>query len=333
MGTREIFLVTGAAGCLGSWAIRRLVGEDVDVVAFDVSEDRRRLKLVLPPDVVQQVPFEVGDIRDGQRVSEVVRSHDVTHVVHLAAVTVNPCRNNPILGAEIDVLGTINVFEAAAANDVQGVAFASTVAVFGGEEDYAGNFVGDDALPNPRTLYGAYKFNNEQVARIYAAERGLGVVGFRPCVVYGPGRDQGLTSAVSLAMLAAAVGRPYHVPHGGSTIFQFADDIARIFLAGVRTVQPGDGRTVNIGGATTSVADALKAIETASPEAAGTLTWDGPSLPFPSAMGDAGLRDLIGEPVYRSLEDGALQSIAMYRGLIERGLLDPATLRFDGSSR
>lgn len=333
MSSHDVFLVTGAAGCLGSWVIRQLVGEQTDVVAFDVSPDRRRLELVLDRSDLGQLPFAVGDIRDGDRVAEVVASHKVTHIIHLAAVTVNPCRANPILGAQIDVLGTLNVFEAAVAADVEKVAFASTVAVFGEAGDYDHGRVTDQSPAAPRTLYGAYKHANEEIARVYAKERGLGLVGLRPCVVYGPGRDQGLTSGVSLAMLSAAAGRPYHVPHGGRTIFQFAEDIAQIFIDSARAVKPGDSQILNISGTSTSVEDALAAIEAAAPEAAGTLTWDGPSLPFPSDMGDDGLRAMLGDVDYTTIMDGAARSIAMFRDLIDRGVLDPTSLRFDGASR
>ena len=64
----------------------------------------------------------------------------------------------------------------------------------------------------PGTLYGVYKRANEGTAHVYWADHGVASVGLRPHTVFGPGRDQGLTSAPTTAMLAAACGRPYRDP-------------------------------------------------------------------------------------------------------------------------
>ncbi len=61
---------------------------------------------------------------------------------------------------------------------------------------------------------------------------GLPSVGLRPFVIYGPGRDQGLTSGPSVAILAAVSGAPFHIPYGGHNLFQFAEDVARAFVGG-----------------------------------------------------------------------------------------------------
>jgi nucleoside-diphosphate-sugar epimerase len=87
----------------------------------------------------------------------------------------------------------------------------------------------------PSTLYGVYKRANEGTADVYAAERGLPSVGLRPHTVYGPGRDQGLTSAPTVAMLAAAAGSPYRLPFGGAYQLQYAPDVAAAFVAAARS--------------------------------------------------------------------------------------------------
>ena len=84
----------------------------------------------------------------------------------------------------------------------------------------------------PGTLYGVYKRANEGTAHVYWADHGVASVGLRPHTVFGPGRDQGLTSAPTTAMLAAACGRPYRIPFGGTSQFQYAPDAARAFVSG-----------------------------------------------------------------------------------------------------
>src|SRR5262249_59567368 len=82
----------------------------------------------------------------------------------------------------------------------------------------------------PGTIYGVYKRANESTAQVYRAENGVASVGLRPHTVYGIGRDQGLTSAPTTAMLSAAAGLPYTIPYGGSSQLQLARDVARAFI-------------------------------------------------------------------------------------------------------
>jgi len=82
----------------------------------------------------------------------------------------------------------------------------------------------------PGTIYGVYKRANEGTAWVYHAERGVASIGLRPHTVFGPGRDHGLTSAPTSAMLAAAAGKPFQIPYGGTSQFQYAPDVARAFV-------------------------------------------------------------------------------------------------------
>ncbi len=131
--------------------------------------------------------------------------HEITHVVHLAALQVPFVRENPVLGSQVNVTGTVNVFEAAKRLGLETtIAYASSAAVY----DRDGNVA-------PSTLYGVFKLANEGTASIYAAESGLASVGLRPFTVYGPGRDQGLTAGPTLAIAAAVRGEPYRIAFGG----------------------------------------------------------------------------------------------------------------------
>ena len=88
-----------------------------------------------------------------------------------------------------------------------------------------------DPSGHPSTHYGVYKFANEGTARIYGADDGIPSVGIRPYVVYGVGRDQGMTSSPTFAMLAAAVGRPWTISYSGTSHLQLASDTAAAFCA------------------------------------------------------------------------------------------------------
>jgi nucleoside-diphosphate-sugar epimerase len=128
----------------------------------------------------------------------------------------------------VNVGGTTNVFEAVRRSDRVGkVVYASSIAVYN-----AGESGPHPALDrHPQTVYGVFKRANEGTAHVYWADHALPSIGLRPHTVYGPGRDQGITSTPTAAMLAAASGRPYRISFGGSAQMQHADDAAGAFIA------------------------------------------------------------------------------------------------------
>src|ERR1035437_3490720 len=180
----ERFLVTGAAGCIGAWAIRLLLDEGVDVVASDVSEDLRRFRLVSHPrrDNETFVPLDVAATAE---VARVVQEHEITHIIHLAGLQVPFCAANPPLGAMVNVVGNVNIFDAVRVSERRiGIAYASSAAVFGASSAYSGGVVGDTSPLMPDTHYGVYKVANEGTARIYSLNNGIGSIGLRPFIVY-----------------------------------------------------------------------------------------------------------------------------------------------------
>jgi UDP-glucuronate 4-epimerase len=235
----ERFLVTGALGCIGAWVVRNLVREGAAPVVFDVAADPRRLKLIMEPDELAQVTFVSGDIADLAALERALDAHAITHVIHLAALQVPFCKADPPLGARVNVVGTVNVFEAVARRKdrIDRVVYASSIAVYdAADAETSGAPVRHDPSGHPATLYGVYKQANEGTARVYWQDRQVASIGLRPYTVYGVGRDQGMTSMPTKAMFAAAVGQPFHIPYGGRGDFDYADDVAKMFIACARAV-------------------------------------------------------------------------------------------------
>ena len=110
--TENRFLVTGALGCIGAWVVNELHAAGQRVYTFDLSSDRRRLALLLDPDALAAVPHISGDIADLGAVERALNTHAITNVIHLAALQIPLVRSDPPLGARVNVLGTVNVFEA-----------------------------------------------------------------------------------------------------------------------------------------------------------------------------------------------------------------------------
>ncbi|MDX1522363.1 MAG: SDR family oxidoreductase [Anaerolineae bacterium] len=318
--SQEHFLVTGAMGCIGAWVVRNLVHDQVATTVFDLGTSKHRLELIMTPDELAQVHFIHGDITNTNAVKNAVLENDITHIIHLAALQVPFCKADPPLGAAVNVVGTVNIFEAAKAAGLSLVVYASSAAVYGSKERYSARLIGPDAPLDPQNHYGVYKQANEGSARIYWQDDGIASIGLRPYTVYGLGRDQGMTSTPTKAMLAAARGEAYHISFGGYNGFQFADDVAKIFIKSARTPFKGAG-VFNIQGTVAHMSQIVAAIEAAEPAAKGRITYEETPLPLPDGLKDQALRKLLGEPANTPLLDGVAQTISHFKQAIADGRL------------
>src|SRR5581483_1388815 len=236
-------------------------------------EDRHRLELIAAPDEIAEITFVRGDVTDLAQLERTLAEHEITHVVHLAALQVPFVRANPPLGAAVNVVGTVNVFEAAHRHGLETpIAYASTAAVYDAH-----------GARNPRTLYGVFKIANEGTADVYWADAEVASVGIRPYTVFGPGRDQGLTSGPMLGMEAAARGEPYRIAFGGRTELHYAPDVARGFIGAARSDRRG-AFIYDFPGTPVSMAEVVETIEAAAPEAVGMISFDDTPLPFPDEL-------------------------------------------------
>jgi nucleoside-diphosphate-sugar epimerase len=279
----ERFLVTGALGCIGAWTVRELIREGTPVVGFDLGTNTRRLAQIVTAEELAQVVLVAGDITDLDALDRTLTEHAISNVIHLAALQVPFCRADPPLGARVNVVGTVNVFEAVRRRGpgMAPVVYTGSIGMFSPSDvDPSGRLL-EAAEPHPGNHYGVYKFANEGTARIYFADSGVPSVGLRPMTVYGAGRDQGMTSGPTVAVAAAIMGTPYRIPFGGSTLFQYAPDVAKTLILASRS-EPAGARVFNLGGEAVSIADWIAAIEELVPSARGSITAEPAPLPFPS---------------------------------------------------
>ena len=318
----ETFLVTGACGCIGSWVIRNLVQEGVGVVAADLASDPVRPRLLLTSAELEQVNFVQNDIIDLDAVLDLVNTHKITHIIHLAGLQIPFCKANPSLGAQVNVVGTVNVFEAARrfSEQVAGLAYASSLAVLGGDDFYAKRPVGDDVPLYPRTLYGVYKQANEDTARLYWQDWHIGSVGLRPFIVYGLARDQGMTSDITKAILAATVQRPFNIRFDGQVALHYADDVAKMFIAAARAGYQG-AAACNLRNDVIEIADFVDKLKDAVPNAEITYFTNQP-LDYPADLDDSGLHQIMGDLPYTPLETAIAEMLAQFQGLLDQGQID-----------
>lgn len=319
----ERFLVTGALGCIGAWSVKRLLDEGAGVWTYDLPGNPHRLKLIMGDDQLAKVNMVEGDITDQALFEKTVVDNGITHIIHLAGLQVPFVRADPVQGMRVNVVGTTIVMETAKRHQeqVQGVSWASSVAVYGPVELYPPGPLQHDAVLAPATLYGVSKQANEWTAKIYWQDYQLKTVGLRPFFVYGPGRDQGMSSVPTKAMLAAAAGRPYHINIGGTALYQHADDTAKAFILAARSSAPG-APVFNLGGTKASMAEVISAIEAAAPEMKGKITFDDKPMPVPEDVDGAPAEKAIGEVGWRPFAEGVAATIQSFRDAIAAGRID-----------
>ncbi|MFN2459842.1 MAG: NAD-dependent epimerase/dehydratase family protein, partial [Candidatus Velthaea sp.] len=271
-----------------------------EVRIFENHTDRRFYDQILQGHAADpRIAHVTGDIVEPMDVERAVDG--CAAVVHLAGVLVPYCRADPIRGAKINVLGTLNVFESAKKFGVRGLAYASSVAVFGPTSGIT---------PEPTTQYGAFKLCNEGNARAYWLDAKLRSVGLRPFTVYGPGRETGITAGPTIAMRQAVKGEPYTIPFTGQTGMDFVGDTATIF-ARAATEPPEGAFAFSLQGVIASTDDIIVAVRDIVPDA--QIDAAGPPLPFAPELDEGDLRRVFPGLPQTSLADGTRATIDFYR--------------------
>ena len=306
------YLITGAFGAIGVWTIRALLDRGHEVVTFDVAERAPRMALALTPEEIARVVHVRADITDLNVVERALDEHAVTHVIHLAALQIPFVRADPPLGARVDVLGTVNVFEAVRRrrDRTAPLVYASSIAALGDDE-------------HPSTLYGIFKRANEGTGVRYFEDYGVSSIGLRPHTVYGPARDQGLTSAPTTALIAAAAGVRYHIPFGGSVQMQYAPDVGEAFVR-ASELEAYEGASVhNLDGPVVAMPDLIAML------GSDQITCADNELPFPSGVDGSSFVELIGGSVMRSIDDGVRESLERFREMLADGRVKAPTAHRD----
>jgi nucleoside-diphosphate-sugar epimerase len=320
--TEERFLVTGALGCIGAWTVRDLAREGVPIVAFDVAAAPRRVRNLCSDEEFERIEFVSGDITELSSVESALDEHGITNVIHLAALQVPFCRADPVLGAKVNVLGTVNLLEAVRrrSDRIRQFVYTGSVGMFdAADADASTGRLEDRATAHPINHYGVYKQANEGNARVYWLENGVSSIGLRPMTVYGPGRDQGLTSTPSKAILAALLGQPITIGFSGRTLFQYADDVATTLIMASRSELRG-ANAFNLGGELVDLREFVRIVEGQLPGSEGLISVEGSPLPFPEDIAADGL-SAVGPVSITPIGEGIAQTIAFFRRLQDEGRL------------
>lgn len=303
-------LVTGGSGFIGTWVLRAMLDRGVQAVAFDAEENPTRWQRLLGVRA-SEIPFVCGSLLDRPLLARIFEEHRITHVIHLAALLTPQCQDDPYLGCEVNVLGSVALFEQARRSRVQGLSYASSLAIFGPEPDGEGAPLGI-AENRPASFYGAFKRAVESIAEQYWRHAGLPSVGLRPHVVYGPEREQGLTAGPSLAARAAARGESYHLNYRGVLGYDYVEDVAEAFIRTALEAPPG-AQVVDLPSELATVEQLVAVIDGIVPGAATKLTISGPVLPRNDSHHEHVITEILPDWRATSLADGMRRTIEFYQ--------------------
>ena len=242
-------LITGGAGFIGSACAKKLMDRGDQVVLIDNFNDYYdpSLKEARIKKFLKGYKFKLyrGDIRDEKLIDRIFKKEKIDKVIHLAAMAgVRYSLKNPKLYLDVNVMGSVNLLEAAVKYKIKNFVFASSSSVYGNNKKVP--FSESDSVDTPISPYAASKKSDELIAHVYHHIYGLNVTALRFFTVYGPwGRPD---MALFLFTDAISKGRPINVFNRGkmSRNFTYIDDI----VSGTLTVLDkckGYG-VMNIGG-------------------------------------------------------------------------------------
>jgi len=179
-------LITGAAGGIGSTLGYDLYKKGHNLFLIDNFSGGYKENLIINKKTYGT--FYETDIRDTKKLEEIIRENDVTHIIHLAAITALPvCEENPLECISVNVNGTLSVLTAARNTGVKRVVFSSTSAVYESNDDTT-IFTEDDEI-NPRLFYSLSKKLAEEICTSFVENYDMEIPILRYFNVFGPRQD------------------------------------------------------------------------------------------------------------------------------------------------
>jgi len=316
-------LVTGSGGCIGSAAVDWLLEEGAEeVIGFNRSQ-----QLSSVADQNPRLSFVTGDVADFSRLREVVGELQPSHVLHLAALQTPDCRDYPMRGLEVNLVGTANLFRACSEElkkPLERFVFASSGAVYGPRSLYGPKGVRPEDPYQPFNLYGYWKIAGEGMAQAFHQATGAPTVSLRLATTYGPGRDRGFTAAGTHALKAVALGVPFEVPYKGHEHYHFSPDVGAGFGCAVLHPFSGYG-AFNLRGQSQRIEAFLELLrQTASDRGLSerfkvSISPDAEETPFVYDLNDDSAVSAFPRMPLTDLQQGISESLDFFLGAAEEG--------------
>lgn len=250
---QKTWLVTGAAGFIGSNIVEILLKHNQKVVGLDNfstghKKNLQEIKNNISTEQYTLFQFVEGDVQDLNICQ--VACKNIDYVLHQAAVASVPASmENPLHAHDVNVTGFINMLIAARDNQVKRFVYASSSAVYGDGKELPKV---EEKISDPISPYAANKYINEVYAKTFGQCYGLETVGLRYFNVYGPRQDpNGAYAAVMSKWLDALFSEQSAVIYGdgeNTRDFVYVKDIVQAnILSATVSHQPAVNQAYNIG--------------------------------------------------------------------------------------
>jgi UDP-glucose 4-epimerase len=325
--TTESVLITGGYGCIGSevakWLIRN-TDSRVIIASRQVSDQRSRI--VFSDVELPRLAFVPADVCDQRVVEAILADYQITHVAHMAGLQTPDCNAHRDLGLQVNLAGTQNLIEAMKRSKlaIQRFIFASSIAVYGPRAAYPPGPVPMLAQPQPVNVYGTWKLAGEQISQFFAIETGVPTISIRPGVLFGPGRDAGLTSTPTTAMKHIALKQAYKIPYANKQDYLYAPDVGA--AVGSALMEPFAGyATFTLPSHTVDTNEMVRAMHAAAAELQLAqpirISVGDSQVPFICDLEFQPFLDAFPSVPHTPLKQAVQQSIETFVEQVERGIL------------
>ncbi len=229
------YLITGGRGFIGSHIMRQLLENGHKVVCIAHNDEKTSMHEVLTPKEISQITLIVKQFDDVDFLVETIKEYKIDKIIHESAMLGDVCEKDPAKAVEINILGTIKLFEAARLTGIKRVVWASSQSIFGTaefyKELYGVDLIPNDVVLNPKLVYGGTKTFCEFISNWYCDNYDMEIIGLRYCMVFGIGRQRGAGQFATELINKPGEGLAGIVENGDTApCWIYADDAARATL-------------------------------------------------------------------------------------------------------
>ena len=224
-------LITGGTGLMGAGIAKRLVNRGEKPVLFDIYPAYWRIE-----DIKDKVTVVRGNVTNLHEVLHVIKRNKVDKVIHLAFFLGAESNADPLAATYVNCIGTLNIYEAGRLLGLERVCVASSIAVYGFDDEYEPSQLPltDDApkyLAKGELCYSAGKIYMEALGDLYREGYSAFVCGLRPSIVYGWGRFTGATAFMVKLIEKSMLGQPVKIEGGNAAVdLVYVDDLVNAWI-------------------------------------------------------------------------------------------------------
>jgi nucleoside-diphosphate-sugar epimerase len=290
-------LIIGGNGFLGRRLVQSLLkdeGAARNIVTMDMNPPKESFAKSIER-YGSRFTYVRGDITQIEEIMSLIKQYGVEKIINLAYLMVFETQQAPRLGAKINVLGMANAFEAARLTGVDRVIYASSHAVYGHQDYYGDRDITEDDFRVPKLIYGVMKDLNERTADVYSDQYGLKTLCFRPCHVFGAGREAAKVGRLFNDLISdPALGKSFQTEFAPwPYLWTYVDDVTRFITVLLDAPSP-KYKVYNIGGWLATPADVAEIIKQYLPDAKITFGKENADLGSPRRVSNARAREDLG---------------------------------------